>query len=105
MPRMLQEIVRQIVSGQPDLAIVGAFGYQDVATREIEPQRAAVVLTALGEPPQIDVGDLLFKHPHLRVLSLSTDGSKSVLSELRLYEQALGELSLAELLRVIRGTD
>ena len=103
MPRMLREIVREVISAEPDLAIVGEFDDQYAARLAIDAQAAAVVITALEEASPIDFGHLLSEHPHLRVLSLSADGSESFLCELRPHEQTLGELSPNELLGVIRG--
>jgi DNA-binding NarL/FixJ family response regulator len=103
MPLMLREIVREVVSAEPGLAIVGELDDHGAARLTIEAQRATVVITALEEAPQIDFGDLLSEHPHLRVLSLSADGSESFLCELRPHKQMLGELSPQALVAVIRG--
>jgi DNA-binding NarL/FixJ family response regulator len=103
MPRMLREIVREVIRAEPDLAIVGEFDDQYAARSAFEAQRPAVVITAREEARQIDFGHLLSEHPHVRVLSLSADGSESFLCELRPCQETLGELSPHELLAVIRG--
>jgi DNA-binding NarL/FixJ family response regulator len=103
MPRMLREIVREVVWAEPDLAVVGEFNDQDAARQAIDAERATVVITALEEAPHIDFAHLLSEHPHLRVVSLSADGSESFLCELRPHEQMLGELSPQALVAVIRG--
>jgi hypothetical protein len=85
---MLSGIVMELVSEEPDLAIVAEVGEADVAVTELEGGA---------------VGDLLRDRPRLRVIALSADGREASSFELRPDETKLGEVSPAALLAAIRG--
>jgi hypothetical protein len=84
---MLSGIVTELVSAEPDLAIVAEVGEADVAVTQLEG----------------GVGDLLRDRPRLRVIALSADGREASSFELRPHETKLGEVSPAALLEAIRG--
>jgi hypothetical protein len=84
---MLSGIVTELVSAEPDLAIVA------------EVEDADVAVTQLGG----GVGDLLQLRPSLRVIALSAGGRDASAFELRPHETKLGEVSPAALLAAIRG--
>jgi DNA-binding NarL/FixJ family response regulator len=104
MPRMLTEIVREVIRAEPDLTIVGDFSHLEAARATIDARRPAVVITVLEQTVQADGVYLLDTNRQMRVLSVSADGDETLLCELRPHEQNLGELSVQEFLRAIRGT-
>jgi hypothetical protein len=104
MPRMLYEIVREVVGSEPDLEIVDEQD-GDAALATIRASGACVVITRLDEPPSESVGRFLGAGSHVRVLALSVDGRDGALYELRPQERPLGEMSPPVLLAAIRGGD
>lgn len=104
LPRMLGEIVGELVRTQPDLCIVGDYGDRGRALEAIERTSPDVVILGLEGLARPDVADLLGHHPALRVLAVSADGSESYLYELRPQERMLGEVSPRTLLTAIRRT-
>jgi hypothetical protein len=103
MPQMLREIMRELVSHERDLEIVGEFGDQDAALQVIDGRGAAVLITSLNQSAHLGIANLLSKAPHLRVLAVSGDGRESFLYELRPDERPVGELSRQTFLAAVRG--
>lgn len=104
LPRMLGEIIGELARTEPDLCIVGEYSDRGQALEEIDRRTPDVVITGLEEVARPDVADLLGRHPALRVLAVSADGSESYLYELRPHERMLGEISPRTLLSAIRRT-
>jgi DNA-binding NarL/FixJ family response regulator len=104
LPRMLGEIIRELVRTEPDLCIVGEYRDRGQALEAIERKTPDVVITGLERLARPDVADLLGHHPAVRVLAVSADGSESYLYELRPHERMLGEVSPRTLLTAIRRT-
>ncbi len=104
MPRMLCEIVREVVAHEPGLEIVDEQD-GDAALARIRASDACVVITRLDEPPSESVGRFLGAGSHVRVLALSVDGRDGTLYELRRQESPLGEISPTVLLAAIRDGD
>ena len=103
MPRMLGEIVREVVSNEPDLEIVEADD-GDAALATIGASGACVVITRREDPVRERIGRWLGTGPQVRVLALSTDGRDGALYELQPQERLLGEISPPVLLAAIRDT-
>ncbi len=103
MHQMLREIIRAVVCAEPDLMIIGEFPDQEAALASIDAGNPAVAINSREETRERDLSYLLRRHPQLRVLSVSADGSETFLCELRPHEQILGELSPKAFVAVIRG--
>ena len=73
MRRMLREIVREVVSSQPDLEVVDEDDDASLAT--IRASGACVVITQRGEPAGERIARFLGTRPQVRVLALSSDGA------------------------------
>jgi DNA-binding NarL/FixJ family response regulator len=102
---MLRDTVSEIVSAEPDLAVVAELDDQASAGPTIGAQAVEVVIAAVGGCQTIDFRDLLTEHPRLRVLCLSPDGREGSLFELQPHERTLGEISPEVLIAAIRGFD
>ena len=100
---MLSGIITELVSAEPDLAIVGELDDCDQTLEAIERNRADVVIAGLDGVAPAQVSYLLSERPRLRILAVSGDGGESFLYELRPYERLLGEISPQTLLAAIRG--
>ena len=85
---MLSGIVTELVSAEPDLAVVRELEEADVAVTQLE---------------EAAVDELLQRRPGLRVVAISADGREASAFELRRHEERLGETSPATLLAAIRG--
>ena len=91
MRRMLREIVREVVSSQPDLEVVDEDDDASLAT--IRASGACVVITQRGEPAGERIARFLGTRPQVRVLALSSDGRDGALYELQPQKRPLGEIS------------
>jgi DNA-binding NarL/FixJ family response regulator len=101
MPRMLREIVREVVANEPDLEVVDEAD-RDAALAAIRASGACVVITQREEPACESIGRWLDTRPQVRVLALSSDGRDGAVYELRPEKRLLGEISPPTLLAAIR---
>ncbi|MDQ6829298.1 MAG: hypothetical protein M3081_10575 [Gemmatimonadota bacterium] len=103
MPRMLHDIVRTILSAEPDIEIETT----TVPQREIASARAItgadVVILAEPEAPTDEYAAMLYAHPRLRLVAISDDGRRAVLYELRPHRSPLGDMSPNALVQAVRG--
>jgi hypothetical protein len=100
LPRMLSEIVRELVATQSDIAIAEAMDPQ-VSVRELDRTGAHVVICARERRDECRA--LLWVRPRLKVISVSGEGRDAELHELRPHEHLLGNLAPERLLAVIRS--
>jgi DNA-binding NarL/FixJ family response regulator len=102
MPRMLREIIREVVAAEPGAEVVAEFGEPVDLVPAVLAHRAGFVILgadlAAGE-----VARLLDELPRTRVLGVADDGGQSFLYELRPHMVELGEISPERLLEAIRG--
>ena len=103
MPRMLGEIVKEVVSNEDDLEIVEEHD-GDAALATTRAGGSCVVITRLEDLDPASIGLFLGTRQQVRVLGLSTDGRDGAVYELRPDEYLLGEISQPLLLAAIRGT-
>lgn len=102
MPRMLREILRGVVSDEPDLVVVDELTCDGTVGDAVDRGRADVVVSSFASLTSEVVSDLLTKHPALRILALRPDGGESTLYALRPHAEMLGEFSPGTLLACIR---
>ncbi len=86
MPLLLHEIVRTILSTEPDVEA-----------------RADVLIIAEPRRTTDDYASILYAHPQLRLVAINDDRRHAVLYELRPCRALLGELSPESLVRAVRG--
>jgi hypothetical protein len=103
LPRMLADIVESVVAAQPDMVlssrVAGGAGLAGTL-REEKPQVLIVGLSADEDAAHYD--DLLFEHPRMKVLAITSTGRESILSELRPVRHAIGNVSPEGLMDAIR---
>ena len=82
-PGMLREIIREVFSGQPDMAIVSEPPSDaDLADAVLE-SRADLVILELVDDELGDAGELLLRsHPSLKSLGISRDGRRAAVYQL-----------------------
>jgi DNA-binding NarL/FixJ family response regulator len=104
MPAMAREIIRAVLEGHDDIQVVGGPSSEGPLRPLADANRADVVIigTAGHELP-LDCRRLLEERPHTRVIAVAADGSDAFLYELRPHESALRDLSVEDLLAVIRA--
>ena len=106
MPRMLCDILADVLSAEPDMEVVGVLSSRGKLRATVAETRADVVVLALGDSrlPK-DCERLLRAHPRLRVLGVTSEGRRGFLFGLRPLKASLGELSPQRLVNAIRTTD
>ncbi len=103
MPLMLRDIVKTIVTDQPDMEVVAELGIDDDVPSVAARTGADFVITSLensGLHPSCT--RLLDAHSRVKVLAIGDDGQHAFLYELQPRRSALGELSPDVLAAVIR---
>jgi hypothetical protein len=103
MPQLLRDILRDALTGQPDIVLVPEIASGNDLRGAIERASGEVVITGL------DVGanrtfwePLLRRNPRLTVFSVREDGSGAFGWTLRLHGEPLGDVSPDGLLEAIR---
>jgi DNA-binding NarL/FixJ family response regulator len=103
MPRMLMDIVKDIISDEEDIALVGEVaGCTRLVQAATQTRADVVVLGRTGPGGNDDYRDLLYRRPRLKVLAIAADGRRAFLHELQPRVVALGEISPASLVEAIR---
>ena len=100
MPRLLHDIVADVISRQPDMQMVGPM---DFGAPHVERDAPDVAVVGTAEPEHAgEPLELLLRWPRSRVVVLSISGRDAVMYSLRPYKTWLGEMSPARLADVIR---
>jgi DNA-binding NarL/FixJ family response regulator len=103
MPLMLRDIVKTIVSDQPDMEVVGELGLDDDLSNAAVETGADFVITSFEETGlHPSCTRLLDARSRVKVLAIGGDGRQAFLYELRPRRYAVGELSPDVLAAVIR---
>src|SRR2546430_12206704 len=79
MPRMLCDILADVLSAEPDMEVVGVLSSRGKLRATVAETRADVVVLALRDSrlPD-DCGRLLHAHPRIRVLGVTSDGRRGL---------------------------
>jgi hypothetical protein len=100
MPRMLQEIIEQAITGQPDMEVVDPPVSAAVSEHLEDPD---VVIIGAAEADDASVPSaVLVRWPRSRVVTIATQRPVAVLYWLRQHQTPLGEISTARLVETIR---
>jgi len=100
---MLEEIVRKVLTREPDLEVVGAVSSLDDFDYALAIHQADVVVAGVsGTHSGREFDPLLRAHPAVRVFSLQGDGRQTVLHEMRPHSVPLGNVTPEELIDAIR---
>jgi hypothetical protein len=105
MPRMLSDIITDVIGDQPDMEKVGDLPSRDGLRAAVETTAADVVLLGLldSDLPD-DCLPVFTAYPSLRMLGVAADGRRAFLYELRPQRFPLGEVSPNGLVEAIRAT-
>jgi hypothetical protein len=102
MPRLLLDMVTAIVTVRPEMMISGTIQCTPDFLTAVKKAKADVVI--LSEPAgrqRHNYRELLHNRPHLKVLTIASDGRRFSLYEMRPHRAALGEISPASLVGAI----
>src|SRR5262249_27970276 len=94
MPRMLHDVVRDVLDGEQDLRIVAENVEVDVLVEHVERERPDVVVLAAqsGLPPAV-CAELLSRFPRLTVVTLEDRGERASIYTQRPIRFRVAELS------------
>ena len=101
---ILREIVLDALSGQRDIVLVAEVGAAGAVTGVKTHRPTTVVWADVENVAAEALGDLLYGHPRLRVLTLEGGGRHSHIHELVPTATPLGQLSRRGLLAAVRGS-
>ena len=103
MPRMLYDVVTQILGAEADMFVVAEAVEGDVLVEYVDRKRPDVVIVAVpaGEPPAL-CGELLSRFPWLTVVALEDRGQHGSIYTRRPMRVRLDDLSSAGLVNAIR---
>lgn len=101
LPQMLNDIVKKILAGQPDLAVVAEVDCASDLVHAVVDHDADLVI---ADPSCTEgaIEQLVGPRSRLRLLEVQADGRTACLSELRPHRVPLGEISPERLLEAIR---
>jgi len=103
MPRMLRDIVCEVVADDPTFEIVGQLERAPdltVTARQYDPE---VIIAGDAVSEAEAIGALLEMRPRTRILTITDDGGQSILYRLSPEALALGDLSPARLREAMRA--
>src|SRR5260221_12213336 len=100
---LLREILREIITREPDLALVAEHEAVVDVRQTVEREAADFVVVGRDAASADDVRAMVGAGLGVRALEVYSDGKESVLYELRPHRVPLGEISADTLLRTIRA--
>jgi DNA-binding NarL/FixJ family response regulator len=97
------EIVRQVLDEQDDMIVVAELPDHTRLPEVVSRTGGQVVIWRVGELDVLEANPRLFYlHPFLKVLTLTDDGRRGFMWEMRPHQDALGEVSPSTLIETIR---
>ena len=103
MPPLLRDIVRDTLTNQPDVKLVGDVRAGDAVVDALTDGAIDVVIVGARQPDDsTPVGALFRSSPRSKVLVIATSGRTAVMYELRPHKRELGDVSPERLLEAIR---
>jgi hypothetical protein len=102
---ILRDIVLDALGGEGDIVLVAEVDSGGAASGVRAHDPNTVVWACRDAVTADALGDLLYGHPHLRVLTVEREGRGGHVHELVPKSTSLGELSTQRLLAAVRGTE
>ena len=103
MPRMLMEMIGQIIAREPEFVVVGAIAECTDLTSAVKRSRADLLIVEQSSVTEADVGAVLSSSYPTKILTISENGEGGALNELRPHREALLHISSASLIAAIRA--
>src|SRR5262249_14496061 len=102
MPRMLREMIKEIIAADARCSIVAETDDENSLRTSLDRSRADVVIVASTSDGADHYVELLRAHPTTRVLAIATSGRRAFIHELRPRVTEISELSPETLLAALR---
>lgn len=103
LPRMLRDLITNIVNDQGDIRIVGHLRSDGVSLRDLERTEPDMIIVGLRDSKIPDVcKTLVERHAATKVVGLYGEGRRGILYELKPHAVMLGEVSRQMLLEIMR---
>jgi chemotaxis response regulator CheB len=103
MPRMIRDMVIAILETAPEIEVMEERAGARAIPRAVRRARADVIIVGEDAVSTADRERLLFEECRLKVLAVSTGGTRASLEALQPVEISLGEITARELIAVIRS--
>jgi hypothetical protein len=104
MPRVLRDILSEVIAGESDMAAVGELVGHDRLLAEVDRVKPHVVVLGLQDAEIPRTCELLFSRaPDMKIIAIEGTGHRATLYELRPTRTLLGEPSLRGFLELIRS--
>jgi chemotaxis response regulator CheB len=104
LPRITNEMIKELLDGNPDVMIVGERSESDLADA-VSRTNANVVILAEEDTHMPAAAEALIDERALRVLAITEGGRAGLLAELVPRRARIGELTAAALLLVLKGVE
>ena len=102
-PRIMREVIRQIIRRQPDMEIVGEVLDLSVLVRTAQETAADVIIVALEDSVALGLGSqLLTECPDVIILELASQGDVAFIGQVCLGRREIAEPSEANILSALR---
>ena len=104
-PRLLRKLLARVFEKTPGVNVVcevGDMSELPKAVDQTDPQWMVVSLWQKGNLPDI-IKSILVQHPSIKVMGMAANGSAIAVKRPEAQEDPLTNLSLGDLLRVLRG--
>jgi DNA-binding NarL/FixJ family response regulator len=102
-PRMMREVMRQLIARQPDMEIVADVLDLSALSRVAEETAADVLIVALEDSDALRLGrQLLAERPEMAILALAAKGDAAFIEQVCLGRREIAEPSEATILSALR---
>jgi DNA-binding NarL/FixJ family response regulator len=104
MPRMLREIIAEVVRAQPDMVVVGEHPADSELAEVAQQLQADVVILGAEDGGLPARGrELVYRSPRITVLAVEANGRQAWLYELRPYQTVIDQVAPNDLVSRIRA--
>jgi DNA-binding NarL/FixJ family response regulator len=104
LPPMQYDIVRNALESEPDMEVIGDLVEADQLGHAVEGACADVVVLGARDSALPALGiQLLYRYPHVNVLTLTPDGRHAFLYQIRPHQTVVEDVSSRGLLEAIRA--
>jgi chemotaxis response regulator CheB len=102
-PRIMREVIRQLIRRQPDMEIVGEVLDLSALVRTAKDTAADVIIVALEDSVALGLGSqLLTECPDMIILELASQGDVAFMRQVCLGRREIAEPSEANILSALR---
>ena len=102
-PRIMREVMRQLIARQPDMEIVAEVLDLSALSRVAEETAADVIIVALEDSNALRLGSqLLAERPEMALLALAAQGDAAFIERVCLGRREIAEPSEANILSALR---